>query len=278
MQPESLTRQGVRVGHSEVGGRCSAYGPVDPKPIRRPSGSSPRVPDDPDQSERASVAAEALPAFAPALPAAAHAPGARLAAGTATSPVAVVLPSRTPVINERLVARKMAVSVHAAIRESGCRRVLITSPSKSSGTSHFVRVVAPELHAIAYNEYRFLRPADLEQFAPPREEDPQITLVDGPSMFDGDGLLSVPQDWMAAFDGAILVVMGRRTETEALKESVKWMADSRIKTIGIIWNDYVNPPPELRFRLWKRYMREGTMMRDLLTMIRTGGRSLRKLA
>ena len=171
----------------------------------------------------------------------------------------------------------MAVSVHAAIRESGCRRVLITSPTKSSGKSHFVRAVAPELHAIAHNQYRFLRTVDLEQMAPPREDDPQLTLVDGPSMFDGNGLLQVPQDWMESFDGAILLVMGRRTESEALEEAVKWMADSRIKTIGLIWNDFVNPPPDLRFRLWRRYLGQGTLVRDLMTMIRTGGRSLRKL-
>jgi hypothetical protein len=181
------------------------------------------------------------------------------------------------VINERLIARRIAVGVHAAIRESGCRRVLVTSPGRACGKSHFVQTITPELNVIAQNAYRFLETEDLKQVTPPQEDDPQIVVVDGPPMFDGNGLLDVPQDWMNSFDGAIMLVMGRRTKSELLEEAVKWMRDSRIQMIGLIWNDYVNPPPDMRIRLWRRYLSEGDVMHDLFTMIRTGGRSLRKL-
>ncbi len=183
-----------------------------------------------------------------------------------------------PVINERLVARKLAVSFHAAIRESQCRRVLITSPTSRSGKSHFTRLIGPELGVIAPDQYRFYRHEDLERLPPPSYEDPQITIVDGPPMFDGDGLLVVPQRWMQAFDGCVILVMGRHTESEFLSESVKWMKDSRIHIIGLIWNDYLNPPPDMRLSLWRRYFkqRKGGVFGDLIKVIATGGKSLRK--
>ncbi|MFT6399368.1 MAG: hypothetical protein ACJAYU_004133 [Bradymonadia bacterium] len=272
-QPAAAPRRQVSVRHNEPQSQPGRVSP--PQPARQRaeqrSQAAPRVASGSQRQQELSQSSSAM--RPPTRPSGSS----ELVGRTPTAPVRAVA-TGAPVINERLVARKLAVSVHAAIRESKCRRILITSPTARSGKTHFTRLLGPELGVIAADEYRFFRHEDLDRIPHPAHDNRQITLVDGPAMFDGDGLLVLPQAWMQCFDGCIIVVMGRHTESEFLQESAKWMSDSRIHVIGLIWNDYLNPPPAMRFKLWRRYFKErrGNLFSDLIKVITSGGRSLRK--
>ncbi len=186
-----------------------------------------------------------------------------------------VVTRRSTFLNERLIARKLAVGLDAAIRESGCQTVLLTSPGKASGKTRFARVISPQFSVIAPDRYMILGVSDLAKLDPYQRPPGLVVIVDGPSMLDGDGLLGIPQHWMDAFDGAVLMVMGRQTRTDDLEQSVQWLDNARIKTIGIIFNEFISPEPSLRLKRWRRYLTGGTVVRDLLRVIRTGGRARR---
>lgn len=152
-------------------------------------------------------------------------------------------------VEQALVARKLAVQLSAAITESGKRIVLLTSPNQGDGKTFFIRLVAPELERIAPHRFRVLSTADLENTNPWHAEDDRVLLVDGPAMLEGDGFLRLRKGWVSAFDGALILVMGRRTRAEDLEETASWLQAAKIEPIGIVWNENVCPPIVTRLRM-----------------------------
>lgn len=176
------------------------------------------------------------------------------------------------VLNERLIARKLAVSVHATIENANATTVLLTSPANGAGKTKFARAIAPHLATIAPDRYAIYSTNDLADLDPSRRTEGLVVLVDGPAMLDGDGLLRVPQRWMDAFDGALLMVVGRQTRRDDLAESVQWLDRAGVPTLGVLFNEFANPAPMLRARRWLRYLTGGTVIGDLFYALRTGGK------
>ena len=75
------------------------------------------------------------------------------------------------------------------------------------------------------------------------------------AMLDGDGFLSLPDEWVHAFDSSILVVMGRQTDRDRLGECVKWLLASNIRPIGTIYNERLCPAPSWRLRQFSAWVK-----------------------
>jgi hypothetical protein len=176
---------------------------------------------------------------------------------------------------QSLVARKLAVQISAAIAESGKRIILVPSPSQGEGKTHLVGLIAPELERIA--PYRFLvtSAAELSGLNPWHVPEDRVVLVDGPAMLEGEGFLKLRKGWMSAFEGSLIVVMGRKTTVEGLEETVNWLNASKIPPIGVVWNEYFCPPLGDRFRAWLRWWRRPALARGLRRLL-FGGRSTRE--
>ena len=142
---------------------------------------------------------------------------------------------------KRLLARRLAVRVVAAINDSGKNLILVTSPTKGAGKSLFVSLVAPELERVAPHRFHVLSTdelASMNPFAPP---DDRVLLVDGPAMLEQQGVINIRQGWISAFEGSLVLVVGRKTRREDLEETIAWLNASKIPPIGIIWNELVSP-------------------------------------
>lgn len=159
-------------------------------------------------------------------------------------------------LDRRLLARRTATMVAAAIEESGTKRVLVTSAFKGEGKTLFLDLVRREFeHCKTSLEIRVVDGDDIVTEAEPDRRSSQsvrlepkhlspdvVTLVKGPSVLDSEGMLHFRRDWFEEIDGALIVVMGRKTGRKALKETVDWLEASGIKPIGLIYNEFASPP------------------------------------
>ncbi len=158
--------------------------------------------------------------------------------------------------------RKLATQVAAAIERSGARFVLLTSVDANDGKSFLADLLAEEWASTAMERFDVfdwsrlttLIPADFTPGADRvlltpdghhdriTQADDAVVVVDGPPMLAGDEVLDIPPLWMEAFDGAVLVVMKRRTMATKLEEAVAWLEAANIQPLGIVWNQHHFPP------------------------------------
>jgi hypothetical protein len=152
-------------------------------------------------------------------------------------------------IEPRLVARKLAVQLCAAVEASGKRVILVTSPNADEGKTFLMRLVGPELERVAPNRFRVLGASELENENPWHAPDDRVLLVDGPPMLEGDGFLELRKGWVSAFEGALIVVMKRRTTRVELEETVDWLKAAKIPPLGVVWNEWACPTLRNRLQL-----------------------------
>jgi len=160
-------------------------------------------------------------------------------------------------LERRLLARRTATMVAAAIEESGTKRVLVTSAYAKEGKTLFLDLVSREFeHCKSTLEIRVIDGDDIITDADPtgttsrgkvrlepKHLSPDVvTLIKGPSVLDSEGMLHFRRDWFEEIDGALVVVMARRTGRKALRETVAWLEASGIKPIGLIYNEFASPP------------------------------------
>jgi Mrp family chromosome partitioning ATPase len=157
-------------------------------------------------------------------------------------------------VEQKLLARRLAAHVVSAVEKSGARTVLVTSPTSGSGKSTLLQLIAPELDHIAPDRFRAYGRRVLDDTNPEEfGDDSRIKLIDGPSMLEADDFLTVSDRWMTAFDGALIVVMGRVSRRSSLETTVAWLEASGIRPIGIVFNELQAPSLTQRMhRLWAR--------------------------
>lgn len=159
-------------------------------------------------------------------------------------------------LKSKLVARRVAVKVSAAIAESGKRAILLTSPYEGDGKSFLLGILAPELEKVAPYRFHILSASELTEVNPWAPPDDRVLLVDGPAVLEGRGFLNIRKGWISAFDGALVVAVARKTKRQDLEETVSWLNASKIPPIGLIWNEFVCPPLGTRLRFaWRRLFR-----------------------
>lgn len=184
-------------------------------------------------------------------------------------------PAPRPLIGgQRLALRQLALSVHAAIRDSRCTTLLLTSPEDRTGKSVLASLLADEFAALAPDRYAIISHTELHEYDPADRPEGVVVIVDGPAILQGDGLIPIPRAWSEAFDGALVVVMGRFTDSERLETAIDWLDKMEVRVLGLVFNEHFCPPPAQRFARWRAWLRGGTVLRDVGTAIRTLGRSL----
>jgi Mrp family chromosome partitioning ATPase len=148
----------------------------------------------------------------------------------------------TDLARRRLLARRIATQVVAATVTAGAKSVLICSVDSGAGKSTFLQLVAPELQHSAEVPVMVFDYRELAAIAPPTEADDVLVYVDGPAMIGSEEILQVPDAWMRAFSGAIIVVNNRKTDRDGLTECVAWLRASGITPLGVIYNEFGVPP------------------------------------
>lgn len=161
----------------------------------------------------------------------------------------------TDPIERRLFARRIAVKIISAIRDAGVNTVVVTSPDVGAGKTFLTRLIAPEFEHIEPGRYLVVPHQKLAGLRPHLRDENLVVIVDGPAMLDGDGFLSLPDEWVHAFDSSVLVVMGRQTDRDRLGECVKWLLASNIKPIGTIYNERLCPAPSWRLRQFSAWVK-----------------------
>ena len=144
------------------------------------------------------------------------------------------------------MARRLAVRVASAIETSGKRAILVTSTVNNAGKSLVVDLLRPELERVAPNRFRVVNTDELSAMDPWSLPDDKVLLVDGPAVLDEAGFVDLRRGWISAFDGALVVVVGRETRREDLEGTVEWLEAAKIPLIGVIWNERVCPPLRTR--------------------------------
>lgn len=147
-------------------------------------------------------------------------------------------------------ARLMATSIAAALETAQARFVLITSPSARNGKSLFVDLLQREFHALGLTRFLLMDWPDLVHYSPGASDD-TIVLIDGPPLTEGEGIMQIPAEWLAALDGALIVVNKRKTRRDDLEQSVSWLRATGIEPLGLIWNEHGLPPLTDALRRWR---------------------------
>lgn len=161
----------------------------------------------------------------------------------------------TDPVERRLFARRIAVRIVQAVRESGATTLVVTSPDVGVGKSFLTRLIAPEFERIEAGRFLVVPHERLRDLKPHVREPGLVVIVDGPAMLHGDGFLDLPDDWVGAFDAAILVVMARQTDRDGLAECVGWLRASNIPPIGVVYNERLCPAPAFRMRQFAAWMK-----------------------
>jgi hypothetical protein len=170
-------------------------------------------------------------------------------------------------VERQLLARRVAVHIAAAIEEAGARFVLLTSPGPGEGKTTFMDLVGHELAHFTTPPYHLLRHDALD--APPSSfEGERVLLVHGPPMLHGEEILNLRDDWMDAFDGALIVVMGRRTRRDDLRRALAWLEAVDIRPLGLIYNEVIAPPFGARLDALRRWLRRPSTAPRLKAVLR----------
>lgn len=129
----------------------------------------------------------------------------------------------------RLDLRKLAYSVRGAIPKEGPVRLYILSARRSEGRTTLTRLLTRELALIDSRPIRAC--VDLQDLLPQRG----VTLVDGPPLLEGDGLLELRPEHTED-SCALLVARGQTSTLADAKRALKQTLLLGIEVVGTVYN------------------------------------------
>lgn len=138
--------------------------------------------------------------------------------------------------------RQLFAELRRRARADETRFILVTSVDHDAGRTRLLTEMRREAHHMAPGEVEFVSAQNLTRVDPSEFFGYDIVLVDGPPIVDGRGALDIPPRWIEAFDGALLVVVKRRTSRKGLLESREWLEANEVPVIGVVWNEWLSPP------------------------------------
>lgn len=135
--------------------------------------------------------------------------------------------------------RKLANQFLSKVKSTGVNRVLITSVHKGDGKARFMSELAAEMSRVN-QELVPLAAANLHIVNPARFKD-KLVVVYGPAYYETEGLHTIPERWMRAFDAVVVVVMARRTRSRELVKLINWLKDYNYQHIWPVLNEKLSP-------------------------------------
>ncbi len=142
-------------------------------------------------------------------------------------------------VKEQMNLRKLANQFLTKVKSTGATRVLITSVNKGDGKARFMSELAAEM-ARVNQELVPLAAANLQIVHPAKFKD-KLVVVYGPSYFESEGLHTIPERWMRAFDAVVVMVMARRTHSKDLLKLINWLKEYNYQNIWPILNEKMSP-------------------------------------
>ena len=138
-------------------------------------------------------------------------------------------------VREQMSLRKLANQFLTKVKNTGVNRVLITSVNKGDGKARFMSELAVEMSRVN-QELVPLAAANLHIVSPERFKE-KLVVVYGPAYFEAEGLHTIPERWMRAFDAVVVIVMARKTRSRDLAKLVHWLEDYNYENIWPILNE-----------------------------------------
>jgi hypothetical protein len=159
---------------------------------------------------------------------------------------------------QQIGIRKLANQFLSHIKSTSVRRILVTSVQNSDGKAKFINELHTVLLQIQKTSFFAIEAEKLAGISPETYGD-KLVVVYGPAYLDENGLHTLPEDWLKAFDAAIILVMKRGTNAKTLLEMIDWLQEYGISNIWPVLNEYNAPPIEL---IWPKLLsRLGLEMR-----------------
>jgi hypothetical protein len=150
-------------------------------------------------------------------------------------------------VRQQMCLRKLANQFLANAKACAAKRVLITSLKKGDGKAIFIGALASEMVRVK-QELVPLAAENLQMVSPDRFGD-RLAVVYGPSYFDMNGLHTIPDHWMRAFDAAVIMVMTWDTRARDLVALVHWLKEYGVENIWPVLNEFKAPALS---RFWPR--------------------------
>ncbi len=150
---------------------------------------------------------------------------------------------------QQMSLRKLANQFLARLKNTNATRILITSVERGDGKARFIKELAGEM-ARVQQELIPLHAANLEFVNPDRFLN-KLVIVYGPSYTESNGLHTIPERWMRAFDAAVILVMLRKTKQRDLMHLVSWLKEYNIGHIWPIVNEF-KAPNTSQFWTWMK--------------------------
>jgi hypothetical protein len=138
--------------------------------------------------------------------------------------------------------RQLFAELRRRAKDGGTRFILVSSVDHQAGRTRFLSLMRREAHLMAPGEVEFVSASNLARIGPSEFFGYDLVLVDGPPVVDGRGALDIPPRWIEAFQGAVLVVVKRRTSRKGLAETREWLEANGIPIFGVVWNEWLSPP------------------------------------
>ena len=139
--------------------------------------------------------------------------------------------------------RQLFADLRRRAKRSETRFFLVTSVDHQAGRTQFLSHMRREAQHMAPGELELVSASNLTRIDPSEFFGYDLVLVDGPPVVDGRGALDIPPRWIEAFEGAIVVVVKRRTSRNGLLETRAWLEANDIPIFGVVWNEWLSPPP-----------------------------------
>ncbi len=146
-------------------------------------------------------------------------------------------------IKQQMSLRRLAKQFVSHVQSVEATKVLVTSFGSGDGKATFINGLYNELEKMGENLFIPLEGAQLKEASPDDYRD-QMVIVHGPAYSDIDGLHTLPERWLNAFDAAVVIVLVRHTRHKELKRLVDWLKTYHIQHVWLLWNERSAPPFE----------------------------------
>ena len=140
-----------------------------------------------------------------------------------------------------LTQKFLADRLVSLIGKTNARFVQIVSPGQGDGKTTYFEMVQEHILPRYPGEFLFLSLAELCALDPWSIPSHVVVIIDGPALNQGIDSVQIPQEWQEATDSAVIVVTGRQTTDEEMKECLARLEAMETRCLGVVVNERLAP-------------------------------------